>query len=133
MVFFILPIGTWTYYNIGPLPENSGTGAHAEFSRISAIILIFEGDSMANHPSALKRYRQNQRRRLVNQMNRHKLKTQIKRLRAAIAAGKGADAKPLLPATFSIIDQSVQKGVIKKNTARRYKSRLAKRVNPLPA
>jgi len=133
MVFFILPIGTWTYYNIGPLPENSGTGAHAEFSRISAIILIFEGDSMANHPSALKRYRQNQRRRLVNQMNRHKLKTQIKRLRAAIAAGKGADAKPLLPATFSIIDQSVQKGVIKKNTARRYKSRLAKRVNGLPA
>jgi len=133
MVFFILPIGTSTYYNIGPLPENSGTGAHAEFSRISAIILIFEGDSMANHPSALKRYRQNQRRRLVNQMNRHKLKTQIKRLRAAIAAGKGADAKPLLPATFSIIDQSVQKGVIKKNTARRYKSRLAKRVNGLPA
>jgi len=133
MVFFILPIGTWTYYNIGPLPENSGTGAHAEFSRISAIILIFEGDSMANHPSALKRYRQSQRRRLVNQMNRHKLKTQIKRLRAAIAAGKGADAKPLLPATFSIIDQSVQKGVIKKNTARRYKSRLAKRVNGLPA
>jgi len=88
---------------------------------------------MANHPSALKRYRQSQRRRLVNQMNRHKLKTQIKKLRAAIAAGKGADAKPLLPATSSIIDQSVQKGVIKKNTARRYKSRLAKRVNGLPA
>jgi len=54
-------------------------------------------------------------------------------LPVAIAAGKGADAKPLLPATFSIIDQSVQKGVIKKNTARRYKSRLAKRVNGLPA
>jgi len=159
MLFFILPIDTWTNYNIGPLPQNSGTDeeirgqtgefpissknylfGNREFTRLtpnfeafSAIIFIFEGDSMANHPSALKRYRQNQRRRLVNQMNRHKLKTQIKRLRAAIAAGKGADAKPLLPATFSIIDQSVQKGVIKKNTARRYKSRLAKRVNGLPA
>ena len=86
---------------------------------------------MANHPSALKRYRQSQRRRLVNQKNRHKLKTQMKRLRAAIASGKAADAKPLLPGTFSLIDSSVQKGVIKKNTARRYKSRLAKSVNGL--
>ena len=88
---------------------------------------------MANHPSAVKRYRQNQRRRLFNQMNRQKLKTQIKKLRAAIGTGKTADAKTLLPRTFSIIDRSVQKGVIKKNTARRYKSRLTKRVNGLPA
>jgi small subunit ribosomal protein S20 len=84
---------------------------------------------MANHPSALKRYRQSQRRRLINQMNRHKLKTQIKRLRAALASGKPEDAKTLLPETVSLIDKSVQKGVIKKNTARRYKSRLTKRVN----
>lgn len=88
---------------------------------------------MANHPSALKRYRQSQRRKLVNQMNRHKLKTQMKRLRAAIATGKSADAKPLLPETFSLIDKSVQKGVITKNTARRYKSRLTKTVNDLAA
>ena len=88
---------------------------------------------MANHPSARKRYRQNQRRRLVNQMNRQKLKTQMKKLRAAIGTGKAADAKTLLPVTFGTIDRSVQKGVIKKNTARRYKSRLAKRVNALPA
>ncbi len=87
---------------------------------------------MANHPSSLKRYRQSQRRRLINQMNRHKLKTQMKRLRAALTAGKPDDAKTLLPETFSLIDKSVQKGVIKKNTARRYKSRLAKRVN-IPA
>jgi len=88
---------------------------------------------MANHPSALKRYRQSQHRRLINQMNRHKLKTQMKRLRAAIATGKAADAKTLLPETFSLIDRSVQKGVIKKNTARRYKSRLTKTVNGLAA
>jgi small subunit ribosomal protein S20 len=88
---------------------------------------------MANHPSAIKRYRQSQKRRLINQMNRHKLKTQLKKIRAAIAAGKPADAKTLLPATVGVIDRSVKNGAIKKNTARRYKSRLSKRVNSLPA
>ena len=57
----------------------------------------------------------------------------MKRLRAAIVAGKAADAKTLLPPTFSLIDKSVQKGVIKENTARRYKSRLTKTVNGLAA
>jgi small subunit ribosomal protein S20 len=88
---------------------------------------------MANHPSAIKRYRQSQKRRLTNQMNRHKLKTQLKKMRAAIATGKSADAKTLLSATCGVIDRSVQRGVIKKNTARRYKSRLTKRINSLPA
>jgi len=87
---------------------------------------------MANHASALKRYRQSQRRRLINQMNRHRLKTQLKKLRAAITGGKANDAKTLLPETFGVIDRSVQKGVIKKNTARRYKSRLTKTVSALP-
>lgn len=87
---------------------------------------------MANHASAIKRYRQSQRRRLINQMNRHRLKTQLKKLRAAITAGKAIDAKTLLPETFGVIDRSVQKGVIKKNTARRYKSRLTKTVSALP-
>ncbi len=88
---------------------------------------------MANHPSALKRYRQSQRRRLINQMNRHRLKTQLKKLRAAITSGKATDAKALLPETLGVIDQSVRKGVIKRNTAGRYKSRLTKRVNAIPA
>ena len=83
---------------------------------------------MANHPSAVKRYRQSQKRRLTNQMNRHRLKTQLKKLRAAIAE-KPAEAKAVLSETFGVIDKSVQKGVIKKNTAGRYKSRLAKKVS----
>ena len=88
---------------------------------------------MANHPSAVKRHRQSQKRRLTNNMNRHKLKTQMKKMRAAIATGKAADAKTLLPATFGVIDRSVQRGVIKKNSAGRYKARLTKRVNSLTA
>ena len=57
----------------------------------------------------------------------------MKKLRAAIATGKAAYAKTLLPETFGVIDRSVQKGVIKKNTAGRYKSRITKTVNSLPA
>lgn len=88
---------------------------------------------MANHASALKRHRQSLKRRLINQMKRHRLKTQLKKLRAVITAGKAADAKALLPETFGVIDRSVRNGVIKKNTAGRYKSRLAKTVNAIPA
>lgn len=88
---------------------------------------------MANHPSALKRHRQNQRRRLVNTRNAHKLRTQLKKLKTAIAGKKVDEAKAILPQTFSLIDKSVQKGVIKKNTAARYKSRLTKSVNAVPA
>jgi small subunit ribosomal protein S20 len=86
---------------------------------------------MANHPSALKRHRQSLKLKALNQSNRHKLKTQMRKLRAAIETGKPEDAKTILPGTFSLIDKSVQKGVIKKNTARRYKSRLTKSVNAL--
>lgn len=78
---------------------------------------------MANHPSADKRHRQSERKRRVNVMNRHKLKTQMKKLRAAVGTDAAATQ---LPATYSMIDKSVQKGVIKKNAAARYKSRLAK-------
>jgi len=88
---------------------------------------------MANHPSALKRYRQSEKRQAINTANRHKLKTQLRKLKTAVAAKKTDDAKGLLPQTFRLIDKSVQKGVIKKNTAARYKSRLAKSVNSLSA
>ena len=88
---------------------------------------------MANHPSALKRHRQSLKKRALNQTNHHKLKTQMKKLKIAISSGKKDDAKALLPVTFGLIDKSVQKGVIKENTARRYKSRLAKSVNTVSA
>ena len=87
---------------------------------------------MANHPSALKRHKQSQKRKLINTTNANRLKTQMKKLKAAVAAKKPADAKALIPSTFSLIDKSVQKGVIKKNTAARYKSRLNKSVNTIP-
>lgn len=84
---------------------------------------------MANHASATKRHKQSEKRNSLNQMNRHKLKTQMKKLKAAIGSGKADDTKTLLPLTHSHIDRAVQKGVLKKNTARRYKSRLTKAAN----
>jgi len=88
---------------------------------------------MANHASALKRHKQSLKKRALNQMNRHKLKTQLRKLKTAIATGKKADATTLMPQTFGLIDKSVQKGVISDNTARRYKSRLSKSINGLAA
>lgn len=88
---------------------------------------------MANHKSAEKRVRQTERRNEVNRRNRSRLRTQIKSLRAAIAAGNAEEARTLLPATVSLIDKSIQKGVLHQNAAARYKSRLTASVNGMSA
>jgi len=88
---------------------------------------------MANHASALKRNRQNQKRRLLNRMNRQKLRTQVRKLQNAISEGNAEEARQLLPPTYSLIDKSVQKGVITRNAGRRYKSRLTLRTNQTAA
>lgn len=86
---------------------------------------------MANHKSAEKRVRQNEKRRKINRANRSKLRTQIKKLRAAIALHDKEQGSSLLNPTISLIDKAVNKGIIHKNTAARYKSRLTKHVSNL--
>lgn len=83
---------------------------------------------MANHKSAEKRVRQNEKRRRINRSNRSKLRTQIKKLRAALALKDKEQTTVLLNPTISLIDKAVNKGIIHKNTAARYKSRLTKHV-----
>ena len=68
-----------------------------------------------------------------NRRNLSQLKTQIKKLRAAIAKGDAGAAKKLLGETVSEIDKAAKKGVIHDNAAARYKSRLSRRVNALAA
>jgi small subunit ribosomal protein S20 len=83
---------------------------------------------MANHVSSLKRARQTEAKTAVNRANKSKLRGSLRSLREAIAKG---DSKSLVQAyreTVSVLDKSVQKGVIHKNTASRYKSRLNARV-----
>ncbi|MEO8073065.1 MAG: 30S ribosomal protein S20 [Acidobacteriota bacterium] len=86
---------------------------------------------MPNHKSAEKRVRQNEKRRAVNRSNKGSLRTQIKKLRAALAAGDKAQSQELLIPTIALIDKSVNKGVLHKNTAARHKSRLTIHVNEL--
>jgi small subunit ribosomal protein S20 len=86
---------------------------------------------MANHKSAEKRVRQNTKRNEINRSNRSKLRTQIKKLRSALAASDKNQSTELLNPTVSLIDKAVNKGLIHKNTAARYKSRLTKHVSEL--
>ena len=82
-------------------------------------------------PSVLKRIRQTRRRTLVNQANRTRVRSMIRQMRAAVAAGDAAAAQKLLAPTVSAIDRAIQKGVLKENTANRYKSRLALACNAI--
>ena len=86
---------------------------------------------MANHKSAEKRVRQNARRNEINRSNRSKLRTSVKKLRTTVAAGDKNGSLELLYPTVSLIDKAVNKGIIHKNTAARYKSRLTRHVNGL--
>jgi small subunit ribosomal protein S20 len=86
---------------------------------------------MANHKSALKRVRQNTKRNEINRAYRGKLRTQIKKLRAALSGHDKNGSGELLGPTVSLIDKAANKGIIHKNTAARYKSRLTKHVAEL--
>ena len=88
---------------------------------------------MANHKSAEKRIRQTERRTIVNRGGRSQLRTEIKKLRAAIDSGDQAEASKLLQGTISLIDKSVQKGILHRNAAARHKSRLTGHVSQLSA
>ena len=84
---------------------------------------------MPNHKSAEKRVRQNENRRNINRGNRTKVRTYIKKLRTALDAGDKQKVAEILPEAISVIDKSVQKGVMHANAAARYKSRLTVRAN----
>lgn len=76
---------------------------------------------MANIRSAQKRMRQTAKRRVRNQAARTRLRSTLKKYRSADSAGKTRT----LPATYAEIDRALARGVIHKNAAARYKSRLA--------
>ncbi len=78
---------------------------------------------MPNLPSAKKRMRQNRKRRTLNRGQRSAVRTAIKQVRSATT---GKDAQAALRRAESLLDRAARKGRIKKNTAARYKSRLAK-------
>jgi small subunit ribosomal protein S20 len=88
---------------------------------------------VAHHASALKQMRQSLTSRARNRQTLSQVKTQIKKLRGALAEGNGEAAKLLLSETVGSIDKAAKKGIVHDNDASRYKSRLTRRVNALSA
>ncbi len=83
---------------------------------------------MANHVSSLKRARQTVRKTIVNRANKSKVRGSLRAMREALAAGDAQAVTTQYRSTVSFLDKSVQKGILHKNTASRYKSRLNARV-----
>ena len=81
--------------------------------------------------SAKKYMRVTKRKTIRNKKIKGALRSAVKNVREAVLAGKTEDAKLWLEKAIKFIDKAAQKGVIKKNTAARKKSRLNKLVKNL--
>jgi small subunit ribosomal protein S20 len=86
---------------------------------------------MANTVSALKRVRIAERRTAVNRTRKTRLRHQIRAMRRLLESKDAKGATEMVPKTFSVIDRAAKWGIIKKNTAARYKSRLTIRLSKL--
>ena len=86
---------------------------------------------MASHKSALKRIKQTRNRTEINRAHTSRLRHQMRKLRVAIESKNKSAAQDLLKPTLALIDHSIHKGVLHRNAAARYKSRLTLRVNAL--
>ncbi|HRY31569.1 MAG TPA: 30S ribosomal protein S20 [Bacteroidales bacterium] len=83
---------------------------------------------MANHPSALKRIRANEKRRLLNRYHARTMRNAVKKFRGLTSK---TEAISKLPSLSSLIDKLAKKGIIHKNKAANLKSSLANQVNHL--
>jgi small subunit ribosomal protein S20 len=83
---------------------------------------------MASHKSAKKRIRSNEKKRVVNKMNDSKIKTSVKKV---LSLTEKEEAEKLYKEAIAILDRSVTKGILHRNTAARKKSALTKHVNKL--
>ena len=86
---------------------------------------------MANSLSARKRVRQSEKSRLLNASQRSRVRTSIKKVLAAIEAGDKNAAEAAYKTAAPAIDRSVSKGLMHRNKAARYKSRLSKHIRAL--
>ncbi len=86
---------------------------------------------MANHFSALKRARQTEKRTAANRAIRSRVRTALRSLRTSLASKDSQAAGASFNSAVSELDKAVRKGVLHKNTASRYKSRLNARLKAL--
>lgn len=85
-------------------------------------------DHVASHQSALKAHRQSVKNRENNRQNRSQLRGALRGIRAALDKNDLEGARASLTGTISLIDRMASKGLIHKNAAARYKSRLVVRL-----
>ena len=83
---------------------------------------------MANHKSALKRIRSNDKKRLLNRLQHKTTRNSIKKLRDLT---KKKDAEKLFPSIISLIDKLAKKNIIHPNKASNLKSKLTKHIESL--
>lgn len=88
---------------------------------------------MANSPQAKKRARQGEKRRTHNASLRSLVRTNIKKVNAAISAGNAEEAQAAYASAMPVLDSLADKGIIHKNKAARHKSRLNAQVRALSA
>lgn len=88
---------------------------------------------MPNIKSAIKRVNVIEKKTLQNNMIKSEYKTAVKKFEAAVAEGNKEKAEELLKLATKKIDAACSKGVIKKNTASRKKSSIAKKLNTIGA
>jgi small subunit ribosomal protein S20 len=82
---------------------------------------------------ARKRHRQSMERRTRNRMVRTRVRNQMRKVREAAAEGDAEKVQKMLPETISIIDTGRRKGVLHRNTASRYKARMARQAKAVQA
>lgn len=83
--------------------------------------------------SAKKHVRADEKKRVRNRHRKVTLRTAIKNTELALQNGDIEKSQELTKQTFSLLDRAACKGVIKKGTANRQKSRLAQKLNSLTA
>lgn len=86
---------------------------------------------MANIKSAIKRNKQNEKRRLRNRIYRGRARTFVKEAREKIKSGNVEEARAATMMAISALDKAAGKGILHKNNAARRKSRLMKRLAAL--
>jgi small subunit ribosomal protein S20 len=84
---------------------------------------------VANHPSALKRHRQSEKRRVRNRSVKSKLKNLVRQVRESVGTDNAEASAKSFAAAARALDKAVAKGVLHRNNASRRISRLARAVS----
>lgn len=88
---------------------------------------------MANHRSAIKRFRQSEKRRIHNRIYRTRVRTYIKKARTEISGSDLEAARAATKVAVRDLDMAASRGTIHANNAARRKSRLMKQLAALEA